>query len=79
MLENINSLDKQILIFLNNLGSSNFDALWLFITKQANWTPFFLLLLYLLQRKLGWKKTGIIILFIALILLCCNTDRKSVV
>ena len=73
MLESINSLDKQILIFLNNLGSSNFDALWLFITKQANWTPFFLLLLYLLQRKFGWKKTGIVILFIALILTCCNT------
>ena len=48
MLDKILALDKELLIFLNGLGSSTFDPFWLFITKQSNWTPFFLVLLYLI-------------------------------
>lgn len=48
-------LDQNALVFLNQLGSSTFDGLWLQITKQFNWTPYFLVLLYLLQKKVGWK------------------------
>jgi undecaprenyl-diphosphatase len=74
MLEKIISLDKQLFIYLNRLGSPAFDNLWLIITKQAYWTPFFLLLAYLLYIKIGIKKLGITILFIAIILLLCNTS-----
>lgn len=72
MLEKIIALDKELLVFLNGLGSPAYDGLWLIITKQAYWTPFFLFLLYLLQKKTGWKNTGLTLIFIALILLCCN-------
>lgn len=72
MLEKIIDIDKQVFIFLNGLGSPTFDALWLFITKQFNWTPFFLLLAYVLQKKIGWKNLGITVLFIAVILLIGN-------
>lgn len=74
MLEKIIALDKKLFVFLNCLGSPTFDGLWLLITKQAYWTPFFLLLAYLLFRKIGVKKLGIVVLFIALILLCCDTS-----
>jgi undecaprenyl-diphosphatase len=74
MLEKIIALDKKVFIFLNSLGSPTFDGLWLLITKQAYWTPFFLLLAYLLYKKIGPKKLGIVVLFIAVILLCCNTS-----
>lgn len=73
MLEKIITLDKQLLVFLNNLGSPTYDNLWLVITKQSSWIPFFLILAYLLQKKIGWKNLGISIVFISLILLCCNT------
>ncbi|MEC4050404.1 phosphatase PAP2 family protein [Flavobacterium sp. SUN046] len=72
MLDKIIALDKELLVFLNSLGSSTYDGLWLIITKQAYWTPFFLLLAYLIYKKKGIKTLGIVILFIALILLCCN-------
>ncbi|MES2748095.1 MAG: phosphatase PAP2 family protein [Bacteroidota bacterium] len=72
MLEKIITLDKDLLIFLNGLGSPTYDGLWLFITKQAYWTPFFLFLAYLLYKKIGLKNLGIVMVFIALILLCCN-------
>ena len=74
MLDKIIALDKELLIFLNGLGSPTFDNLWLMITKQFYWTPFFLFLAYLVYKKMGIKNLGIIILFIAVILLCCNTS-----
>jgi len=74
MLEKIITLDKKVFIFLNSLGSPTFDGLWLVITKQAYWTPFFLLLAYLLYKNIGGKKLGIVVLFIAVILLCCDTS-----
>lgn len=73
MFEKIINFDKQLFVFLNNLGSAPFDQFWLIITKQSSWLPFFLVLAYLLQRKIGLKKLGVFIIFIALILLCCNT------
>jgi undecaprenyl-diphosphatase len=69
MFEKIISLDKQILIYLNNLGSPQYDNLWLMITKPIYWTPFFLILLYLIFKKLGAKQGFIILGSIALIIL----------
>lgn len=74
MLEKIIALDKKLFVFLNSLGSPTFDGFWLLITKQAYWSPFFLLLAYLLYQKIGAKKLGIVMLFIAVILLCCDTS-----
>jgi undecaprenyl-diphosphatase len=72
MLKKILSLDTEIFIYLNSLGSPAFDSLWLFITKQANWAPLFIFLGYLIYKKIGVKNLGIIIAFIALLLLVCN-------
>lgn len=68
MLDKIQSLDTQLFIYLNGLGSEPFDGLWLFITKQINWTPFFLLLLYVIYKKIGGKQTLYLVLFIAVML-----------
>jgi len=51
MLERIIQLDKQVLVYLNGLGSEQWDWLWLIITKQLNWAPVFILVFYLLQKK----------------------------
>jgi undecaprenyl-diphosphatase len=67
-LEELIHLDKELFVFLNNLGSKPFDAFWLIITKQLHWTPFFIAVFYMLQRKLGWKNLGIIVLFIAVLI-----------
>lgn len=67
-MEQLIQLDKELFIFLNGLGSEPFDAFWLIITKQLNWTPFFIAVFYLLQRKIGWKNLGIILLFIAVLI-----------
>jgi undecaprenyl-diphosphatase len=73
MLEKIINLDKQLLVFLNGLGSETFDPLWLILTKQVNWIPFFLLLLYLVYTKIGVKQTVVIVLLVAVLLTVNNT------
>ena len=72
MLEYLVQLDKKLFIFLNNFGSAPFDTIWLLITKQINWIPFFLILLFILFKKLGPKKLGIAILTVAALITFTN-------
>ena len=67
-MEKLLQYDKQLLVFLNGLGSSNFDPLWLFITKPQNWAPVFIFVFYLIYKKLGIKNLLITIVTIALII-----------
>ena len=69
MLEKILVLDRELLIFLNGLGSSTFDPFWMMITKQSTWIPFFLILLYFVFKNAGPKKGAIIVLFVFLLIL----------
>lgn len=75
MLEKVLTLDSQLLIFLNGLGSENYDGLWLFITKQSNWTLVFLIVLYLVYKKIGIKSTLYLLLFVSLLLVV--TDQTT--
>lgn len=73
MLENIIQIDQNILIFLNNLGSEQWDPFWLLITNQLSWTPLFIFILYLTIKSFGWKQGGFIIL--SMILLVAFSDQ----
>lgn len=72
MFEKIIDLDKTLFVFLNNLGSEPFDGIWLLITKQFNWIPFFLILLLILYKKLGIKKLGVVLLTVAVLITFTN-------
>jgi undecaprenyl-diphosphatase len=71
-MEDIISYDKQLLVYLNNLGSDSFDWFWLLITNQFYLAPIFLFIFYLLWKKIGWKNLWIVLLFIALIIMVCD-------
>jgi len=75
MLEKILSLDTELFVYLNGLGSDTYDGLWLMITKQINWIPLFLLLLYLIYKKLGTTQTLYLLLFVAVLLVF--TDQTT--
>ena len=77
MVDNLLQLDRDIFIFLNNLGSKRFDPLWLIITKQSNWSPFFVLLAYLIYKKSSWKNLGLLIIFIAILLTVGNESVEA--
>ncbi|RZJ75021.1 MAG: phosphatase PAP2 family protein [Flavobacterium sp.] len=68
MLEWLLKVDRDVFVYLNSLGSEQFDGFWLFITKQVNWVPIFAIVLYLTFKRLGWRHAVLIILIIALLL-----------
>ena len=68
MLEKIQQLDSDLLVYLNGLGSEKYDNFWLFITDQLHWTPFFVFLFYLIYKKVGGKQTLYLLLFIAVLI-----------
>ncbi|MFV0530903.1 MAG: phosphatase PAP2 family protein [Flavobacteriales bacterium] len=74
-LEPILELDRELLIYLNNLGSETWDGLWLRIT--GNWAsfPLYVFGAYLLFKKLG-KKQGFIAL-VTLLLLFAFTSQMT--
>jgi len=75
MLDKLIALDKKLFVFLYELGSEKYDFLWLKITKQINWFPFFLVILYLLIKKISWKQMLVVVLFLALLITC--TDQTA--
>lgn len=66
MFEKIIALDKQLLVFLNNLGSETWDDFWFVITDKFCWTPVYLVVMYLMFRFFGWKKTLFTLFLLAL-------------
>lgn len=76
MLEKIIDLDKKLFVLLNGMGSETYDILWLIITKQLYWAPFFLFVFYLFQKKLGWKNFIYYILFMAILILICDQSAN---
>ena len=67
MFEKIIQFDRELLVYLNNLGSTPFDYFWVLATHQKNWAPLFLIMLLVIFYKKGLKNTLIIVLFISLI------------
>ncbi len=75
MFEKIINLDKKLLILINNLGDVKFDFFWISVTNPLFWIPFFLVLLFLIWKKLGTKQTLILLIFAAI--LVTFTDQTS--
>ena len=55
-LENIIQHDKELLVFLNGLGTENWDSFWLIITNQFSWIPLYIFFFFLIFKTFGWKK-----------------------
>lgn len=72
-LESLIEKDKELLIYLNNLGSEQWDPFWLVITNQLYWAPLFLLIFYLTIKTFGWKRGGFML--IAMIALVAISDQ----
>lgn len=65
MLEQLLDYDTQLFVFLNGLGSENWDWLWLTITNKLTFIPLYAILLFFVYRKYGWQKLLVIAVIIA--------------
>lgn len=65
MLENLIQKDQQLLIYLNNLGTTFWDPIFMYITHQINWWPFFVFLIFLLLKKISLKQFALLVVVLA--------------
>lgn len=75
MLEQLLQYDKDLFLFLNGLGTETWDGFWMFMTDTKSSFPLYVLLLYLSYKSFGWKRTGVILVAVALLITC--TDQLS--
>ncbi len=68
LLDFIVQKDKELLIFLNNLGIEQWDAFWLYVTNKRTWIPLFAFLIYLIFKSLE-KRKGIVLLVVIAVLI----------
>lgn len=68
MIDKIIEYDKQLFLFLNNLGSPTWDWLWLIITDELTFIPLYAVLLFLLYKKFGVKALLLFIVIVAVMI-----------
>lgn len=67
-MEQLLQLDQDLFLWLNGLGSSPFDAFWMFVTNKKNTIAFYVIVTAICSRWLGWKNTLWFLLTIGLLI-----------
>ena len=75
MLDELILADQELFLYLNNLGSESWDSFWLAITDKFVSIPVYALLLFLILKYFGIKRTLVILVFVALLI--TSTDQLA--
>ncbi|MBQ4820350.1 phosphatase PAP2 family protein [Aquimarina sp. MMG016] len=67
-MEELIQLDKDLFIYLNNLGTTTWDGFWLFMTNKFYQIPLYLVLLYFFYKHFGVRGTVITLVIVALLI-----------
>lgn len=70
MLETLQQWDKELFLFLNNLGIERYDGFWLFVTRIESWiwlfVLFFILIFKAMKRRRALFASGFVLLTLGL-------------
>jgi undecaprenyl-diphosphatase len=69
MIKRILEIDRELLVFLNNLGSELWDPIWLLITDKLTFIPIFIFIIYRFFKDFGVKQALKILLCISILIL----------
>ncbi|MGC4128749.1 MAG: phosphatase PAP2 family protein [Bergeyella sp.] len=58
--------DRELFLFLNNLGSEPFDRFWILVSEKLIWIPLYVIFLYWLAKNFKVRSLIFILIFIAL-------------
>lgn len=72
MLETLNQLDQELLLFLNSINSPFFDSFMYLISGKLVWAIFYLAIIIQIYRTYGWKNCLYLVVAIALVITCCD-------
>lgn len=67
-MEELIQFDKELFIYLNNLGVPAWDSFWLFMTEKFYQIPLYLVLLYFFYKYFGIRGTMITLVVVALLI-----------
>jgi undecaprenyl-diphosphatase len=73
LLERLDALDRSAFLAINGLHAPWADGAMVLISGMGTWLPLYLLLLYVLQRRYGWKGLAWSVPVIALMIFCSDT------
>ena len=65
-MESILEIDRQLLLWMNFDGGAVMDSIFWFASGKAVWIPLYILIIWLMQRKIGWRRTLLAVALIAL-------------
>jgi len=60
-LEEVIKLDRELFIYLNNLGTPTWDGFWTFLSERTYWIPMYIALLVVIYKKFGLRRTCLIL------------------
>lgn len=66
MLETLKNWDREIFIWLNNLGIESWDSFWLFVTQIEPWFALFIYFFVLIFYFYGFRKALFVLFFLFL-------------
>ena len=69
------NIDTELFLFLNGLHADWLDPIMIFISGKLSWTPFYLVLLYLIIKN--YKKQSILIIIGIILLIICSDQISS--
>ncbi len=64
MWEQVEQWDRELFVYLNNLGIEQYDAFWIFVTNPSHWIPLYILFFLLFFLVFHWKKAFFSLLFL---------------
>lgn len=65
-------LDKALFLALNFDGGAFWDSIFWFASGKLTWAPLYILILYLIFRRYGWKQTLLALVFMALLVVAVD-------
>ncbi len=63
MWEQLAQWDRDLFVYLNNLGIEDYDAFWIFVTQVQNWLPLYILFLILFVVTFHWRRAMLCVIF----------------
>ena len=79
MIDFINELDQSLLFAANGNHTPFLDDFMYVVTGKLVWIPFYAFLIFLMQRRFGWKRTGIALVGIVLMILMADQICSHVI
>lgn len=76
MIDWLVSIDTQLFLFLNGLHCALLDPIMIFFSGKTTWIPLYLLIIFFMYKKMGWRMVWALIALAVVVVLADQTSVK---